>query len=174
MQNIRSAVSYHTCVGAMASIARGYDDGTGSLVGAPTMTKEEWKILTGNVPWIGNQRAQITRCLDDLTQGALEQAGLPRITISAEHFAAVIAFFVHPTNFQVASQWLERNETLLTHSDIAQGRTDADCLRVTGSQLFTLVHLCYGDEKREVFQQRWEKRTRQGIDKSRPELQEEK
>ena len=56
-------------------------------------------------PWIREDRALVTQCVQKIVYGALEVAQLPRFAMPAEFIAAAICIFVHPCNWRVACEF---------------------------------------------------------------------
>lgn len=71
------------------------------------VTPELAKLVFGSAPWTATDRSHVRRVLDEICGGVLDRVGVPRVEVSAEYVAAVIAAFVHPTNVAVACRWME-------------------------------------------------------------------
>ena len=159
--NITAApsLSLNVCLGVLRAIVSTREDNDGNELPIGHILDSDWILLTSAQPWIGSRRPRVTKLLDDLLQGSLELLGLPRITVSAEHIAAIVAFFVHPANFPVAASWMEREVRPAAHEDIAIATPEGEMNRVESSQLLTLIYECYGHESFEAFRVRWEAKT---------------
>lgn len=120
--------------GSMYHLAEGGASGNIENLG---ITPSDMEILTGSLPWTGNQRSLITRILETLMFGALDTAGLTHFELSAEYVAAAISMFVHPTNTMVCSRWLERNYSA---QQLSNPNTDTGQIEsITATQIFHLV-----------------------------------
>jgi len=93
----------------------------------------DYKMVTGDRPFVGADRMRVSRTLQSLTYGALDAMGIPRFEVPAEYAAAIIATFVHPVNLLVACVFCDR----LQPSDGVLG--DGDGELTSPQELFALV-----------------------------------
>lgn len=100
---------------------------------------ETLELLTGSIPWTGNQRVDIKRCMDALNHGVCDIVGIPRINVPAEFIAASIAKFVHPCNTQLACNWAQITAGVL---ELAGGNTKSQMQEtITADKLFSMVQM---------------------------------
>lgn len=148
----------------MESIAQSHDDKRQHQMSP--VTPSDWALFVGDTPWVGTDRPKITGIINDVLQGSLELLGLPRIETSAEHYAAVISFFVSERNQMVACSWCELEYNPLSNADIALAKESSETRIIPAKQIFALVSQANGQESRAEFRARWEKRTKQSLEVS--------
>lgn len=103
-------------------------------------TEKDWKLLTGDKPWLGVDRARVKRLLDALLYGIVDTLGIPRFDLPAEYAATVIAMGVNPTNYFAACNWVgnfSSSEDIADYHGRLEGVTGLD--KVTPSRLFALI-----------------------------------
>lgn len=132
-------LSYETLRGHLKLIASGASGGSLDSIG---ISQEDWKLVTGDKPWMGADRARVVRTLTALVHGAVDAVGVERFDLPAEWIAGVIAVFVAPGNVMSASRMM--SGVLATTESMAQGETVMD--EVTPSQLFSLIGQAYSDD----------------------------
>lgn len=168
-QFTRAQVNFNQCIGVLRTITASRQELNGQDLPIGHVLEADLDKLMSDVPWINSERARVENTISDLVYGALDLQGLPRITVSAEHLAAIISFFVSPVNFMVASVWCERREKLAAHEDIVEGRPEVECDHITASQLYALVTEAYGHESHARYRARWEAKTTQALNPSNEE-----
>lgn len=104
-----------------------------SVVESYGVTEAEWKLLTGELPWIASERHVVRKALDAVCSGSMDAAGLPHFDLPAEYIAGVIVAVVSPTNMMAACRIMER--TTSAQSIYADG-PEGD---VSPKALFALV-----------------------------------
>lgn len=162
-QFTRAAVNLAQCLGCLRTITASRQELGGQDLPIGHILDADFDKLCSDVPWINSDRGRIENTINDLIYGALDLQGLPRITVSAEHIAAVISFFASPVNFMVASVWCERKEKLASHEDIVEGKPEVECDHITASQLYALVTEAYGHESHAIYRERWEAKTQRAL-----------
>jgi len=129
MNNLRPEIA----LGAMKLLSEG---AATANIGAFGLEYEDFALLTGDAPWVGANRPKISRCLSTMCFGTLDVIGVTRFPVSAEYQAAIVAMFVHPCNFQVASDWLSK---CMSNEDLSQGREEMGAPMASPQQIFALV-----------------------------------
>ncbi|KMS21413.1 external scaffolding protein D, partial [Staphylococcus aureus] len=66
------------------------------------LTEDEFDLLTSNKVWSATDRSRARRCLEASNYHTKDIIGYPRFPSPAEFIAAVLAYEVHPVNFQTA------------------------------------------------------------------------
>src|SRR5438876_10542974 len=66
------------------------------------LTENDFDFLTSNKVWIATDRSRASRCVEACVYGTRDLVGYPRIPAPVELIAAVIAYYVHPVNIQMA------------------------------------------------------------------------
>src|SRR5215213_6605318 len=66
------------------------------------LTEDDFDFLTSNKVWIDTDRSRARRCVEACVYGTLDFVGYPSFPAPVEFIAAVIAYYVHPVNFQTA------------------------------------------------------------------------
>ena len=140
-------LTYSSLRGALQLIASG---ATGGSLDSFGISVEDWKLVTGNRPWLGNERARVTRTLQALVHGAVDAVGHPRFDVPAEWICAVLAVFVAPTNAMSACVMM--SGVLPTTESAAQDQAVMD--EVTPRQLFALLCQAYSDDL-EIFKRKF-------------------
>lgn len=79
---------------------------TSQIIDAIGVTNDEWDLLVADRPWIGTDRAKVTRILDSILFGMIDTMGLPRFELPAEYVATLITIFVSPVNYFSACSWM--------------------------------------------------------------------
>lgn len=123
--------SYHGVISAMKIIAAGGVERSLTTIG---VHEKDYVDLTGPVPWTMHDAQRMQTVIEKLAQGTSTAAGLPVFQLPVEYYAAVIATFVHPTNFIVACNAIGRRGTT---EDFARG-TDFTA-SIDPRQAFALV-----------------------------------
>lgn len=159
----RASVNISQCLGVLRTITASRQELGGQDLPVGHILEADFDKLCSPVPFINSDRGRIENTINELIYGALDLQGLPRITVSAEHVAAIIAFFVSPVNFMVASVWCERKEKLASHEDIVEGRPEVECDHINASQLYALITEAYGHESFPKYKERWETKTRRAL-----------
>ena len=159
----RPSVNLAQCLGCLRTITASRQELGGQDLPVGHILDADFDKLCSAVPFINADRARIENTINDLVYGALDLQGLPRITVSAEHLAAIISFFVNPVNFMVACVWCERKEKLASHEDIVDGKPEVECDHISASQLYALVTEAYGHESHAIYRERWETKTKRAV-----------
>ena len=171
-QFTRAQVNLNQCLGVLRTISASRQELGGQDMAIGHILEADFDKLCSDIPFINADRARIENTINDLLYGALDLQGLPRITVSAEHLAAIISFFVSPVNFMTASVWCERKEKLAGHEDIVEGKPEVECDHITASQLYALVTEAYGHESHAIYRERWETKTAKALTPSQqPEVE---
>src|SRR5258706_14917854 len=71
------------------------------------LTEEDFDFLTSNKFWIGTDRSRARRFVEACDYGTLDFVGYPRFPGPVEFITAVIAYYVHHVNIQMACLILE-------------------------------------------------------------------
>ena len=101
--------------------------------------------VKGSTPWTGKDRAEVVRCLDALTHGTCDEAGVPRVAVPAEFRGYIIHEFVHPINQQIACQW---SEVKASAAELAGSNENSIQHKpVSSSQLYGLVCMLEGTSR---------------------------
>src|SRR5260370_42628127 len=66
------------------------------------LTEDDFDFLTSHKVWIATDRTRARRCVEAGVYGMLDFVGDPRFPAAVEFIAAVIAYYVHPVNIQLA------------------------------------------------------------------------
>lgn len=150
------SLNYVIAKRAMSMIAQQGTLGHLDVIG---LSSEDFDRVTGNRPWQGSERNQITVALNTLLSGVLDAAGRPRFSLPAEWVAAAIAVFVSPINIQLACDYVERPGTA---SDLGRGVEEFD--RCTARQLFALIVQFHGSKEHTEARRQFEKQTKLKLD----------
>src|SRR5699024_4285095 len=67
------------------------------------LTEDDFDFLTSNKVWIATDRSRARRCVEACVYGTLDFVGYPRFPVLFSFIAVVIAYYVHPVNFQTPS-----------------------------------------------------------------------
>jgi hypothetical protein len=131
--------------GAMAVLANGDIMDAVHAIGC---SEADWKLVTGKKLWLGVDRPRVKRVLDALIFGTIDMLGLPRMEISSEFAASVVAFFVSDVNIFTACHWIgnySTNDDLANYHGVLDGVTSLE--QTTPTRLFALVlEIKGGDE----------------------------
>src|SRR5699024_3819974 len=74
------------------------------------LTEDDFDFLTRIIVWMCTERSHSRRCVEDCVYGTLVFVGYPRFPALVEFIAAVIAYYVHPVNIQMACLMMEGAE----------------------------------------------------------------
>jgi hypothetical protein len=124
------------------------------------VTERDWKLLTGNKIWLGQDRPVIRRALDSLIYGVIDMLALPRFEVPAEYACACISMFVSPCNYFPACSWLgtyHRAEDLADYHGTLDGVAGLET--VSASKMFALVQDITGGGLHVQFQNALKKKT---------------
>lgn len=130
---------------------------SGAHLSAMGISKADFNITVGDVPWTVEQRSRVMKTLEALTYGVLDNLGLPRFSVPAEYMAAIIAMFVSPANVMPATRWIEATPPA---DKLAIDTDNATAEKVTARQLFALVIEALNDDVQlSSFRSKFEHRT---------------
>lgn len=107
---------------------------TNADVASLGLSMDDYKLVTGNKPWLGSDRQRVSRAIQSLSYGVLDILGIPRYDVPAEYVGAVLAIFVHPANLQLSCVYADRVKTV---DDMLCPDAEGDV--VSPSSLFALV-----------------------------------
>lgn len=129
----------------------------GSVYGdfeAVGVTPDDLALVTGDRLWIASERNRVTRILDNCLYSTMDAVGIPRFEAPAEFIAAVVAVFVDPVNYMLASRFMETGRVA---DDIID--SDSPSLEpVTADKVFALLCRFYDSEDIEDLRDQFEKR----------------
>lgn len=149
-------VSLRQVRSALAIIA----GGAAEHIKACGVTPADFKLLTGERPWLAAERGRVRSTLDAVVHGSTSALGLPQLELPAEYVAAAIAMLVSPVNMQAACLFSESGRTV---ADLA-GAPATGAAALSSTQLFALVMQAYGEEDLGDFQAQFEKRMNVAIE----------
>ena len=133
-------LKFQALLGALIILAEG---GAAQTLAALGTSKDDWKVVAGDRPWVSTDVALVREVLDAITVGSMAMIGMPRVEVSAEYVAAVIAVIVHPVNINHACFLYEGH--LVTNQELAfNEKPSPTAERVSKEQLMALVELIYG------------------------------
>lgn len=140
-------LNYKFVRGCMQALAEGI-----ALPGemSPVM-KENIKVVTSPKLWsVGNQ-AIIERTLEDLVYAPADMVNIERPQIPAEMWAGVIAMFVKPVNWYVASSWICKKTIRTADSLSHPNGNQSDSEVVTSGKLNAQIMQAYSTGDAEEF-----------------------
>ena len=82
-------------------------------------------FITRGVPFTGMDQSKVVRIVEVVLWGIIQQLGLPKFKLSAEHLSAVICLLIHPCNILTVLSWFDGyqpNEALANPN----GQTNSD------------------------------------------------
>jgi len=132
-------MQYKVARGAMAMIAAQAENGSLDSLG---VTREDFKKLTSNLPWLASDRARMTQVFFSMMSSTQDVVGVQRIQLPAEYIAAGIALFVAPVNVHGACVFGSRGAKPAEE----MGRM-ATTEAVTADRLFALVMQLYSSQR---------------------------
>lgn len=112
-------------------------------IGSVGVTEGELRLVTGQTPWVGTDRAAVVRTLETFLHGSLDVLGLPRIRIPAEYVAAAICTIVNACNIQTACAWMQREASASTEALVTAAEVGGDIEPVSAERLFALCQELY-------------------------------
>src|SRR5579871_6927705 len=72
------------------------------------LTEDDFDFLTSIKVWIATDRSRARRCVEACVYGTLVFVRYPRFPAPLVFIAAVIAYYVHPVDIQMAGLFMER------------------------------------------------------------------
>lgn len=164
MPNEPSQISLNFLVAqrAMRMIVDQASQGYLEIIG---LSLDDFKKVTGNVPWSGYDRPRNTASLNTLLNGSVIAAGLPPFELPVEWIAAGILVFVAPINIGIACVYLANAGSV---SDLGKGKIDFD--RCTAQQLFALCVALNGSNEQTEARRQFEDRTKIKFDQYQSEI----
>lgn len=124
-------MKYPAARNALELVCRGGCDAVASF----GISKDDFRLVTGNGIWLASDRERVRRVLENLLFGSMDLMGLQRITAPAEYIAAVLVVFVAPVNLMPACRFFEHSRPA---DDLALGPQSQQTEMVTAHQLFAL------------------------------------
>ena len=124
--------------------------------------EEDLRLVRGNAPWAGQERARVTRTIETLVFGAIDSIGIARFPVSAEYMGAAIFVFVAPANAMVASRWMSESRS----AEDLMGDAGLEKELVTPEKLFALVAALHSDDGAALIRDTFEKKANGAIDKA--------
>src|SRR5712675_2148488 len=88
------------------------------------LTEDDFDFLTSNKVCIAPGCSRARRCVAACVYGTLDFVGYPRFPAPVEFIAAVIAYYVHPVNFQTACLIIKAAELFAFTLRVRAGNTD--------------------------------------------------
>lgn len=149
-------LNYQIAKRALSLIANQAKQGYLDVIG---LSIEDFKLVTGETPWLPEQRHRVATALNTLLSGILVSCGMPLFPLPAEYVAAVIGHYVSPINIMPACSIVERPAPV---SKLMIGANDPE--RCTAHQLFALIVGFHGSAEWEQARQQFERNTRLKLD----------
>lgn len=150
------SLTYEVAVRAMSMIV---NQGRLNHLETIGLSNEDFKKVTSDVPWTGQDRNRVTAALNTLMSGVLDTAGVPRFALPAEWVAACIAVFVSPINVSLACCYVERPGSA---AEIGSGEEEFE--KCTAKQLFSLIVQFHGGIEHVQARLDFERKTKLRID----------
>lgn len=151
-------LNYVVAKRAMTMIAQQGSVGFLDLIG---LSQEDFKKVSGKVPWLPSDRNRVEAILRTLISGVLDASGMKRFRIPAELVAASIAVYVSPVNIPLACAFLEGAKTA---NDMSRGGND-EFVSCSAEQLYTLIVMFHGSDAHNDARRLFEKNTKLELDK---------
>ncbi len=102
------------------------------------VSEADWRLVTNHKLWSAGDRIRTNRIIDSIIYAATEMAGLPKVDVSAEMCAAILATVVSPLNWTIIASW---QSGLMPAHDLATSETTVQIERVSAGRM--LAHIAY-------------------------------
>lgn len=127
-------------MGAMSILRENSLNGDFSAFG---ISEKEYGLMAGPAPWQSTDRGTVTRVLDCMIWGIMDQVGVPRFNPPMEYVAAVLSSFVNGTNMMLASRWIEGGK----RAEDVVGDNPDDAVHIDANRLFAFIILLRGADQ---------------------------
>lgn len=124
-------------MGAMSILRENSLNGDFSSFG---INESEYELMAGNKPWLATDRGTVTRVLDCMIWGVMDQVGVPRFQPPMEYVASVLSSFVSGINMQLACRWIEGGK----RAEDVVGDNPDEAIHIDAQRLFSFVVLLRG------------------------------
>ncbi len=102
------------------------------------VSEADWKLVSQDKLWSQSDRIRTNRIIDALIYGSTEMAGMPKVDISAEMCAAILATVVSPMNWMIVASW---QEGLAPAYDLATAESSVQIERISAGKMLALIGL---------------------------------
>lgn len=136
-------------LGAMSILDQNSLNGDFSTFG---VSEKEYKLMSGNMPWVATDRATVRRVMDCMLFGVMDVVGVPRFQPPMEYVAAVLCSFISGNNLMLACRWIEGGQ----RAEDVIGDRSAEAPHIDAAQLFSFITLLKGSDTtvRDQFEKR--------------------
>jgi len=127
------------------------------------MAKADMIAMSNSVPWVGAQRGDMVRCIEQVAYGGMDAQGLGTVEVPAEFIAAAIYVAVSPVNYRQACKWTAQRNS-------ADGIMDGMDDLVPPERLMTMIAAMRGHDEgvkgtmRERFERSIRKVAKRGVE----------